>query len=74
MAGALATREATTGPLDGSAEPQAARLFEPGGATLEDLVLEAWEGLMVEGRIECPVCGGSMSAADGCDACGSQLS
>ncbi|MGH2963558.1 MAG: hypothetical protein ACRDL3_15415, partial [Solirubrobacterales bacterium] len=53
----------------GSAEPRAGRsaerLFEPGGLTLEDVVLGAWEALVADGRAECPVCGGAMSMLDG---------
>ena len=60
------------------AEPQtessAQRLFEPGGLTLEDVVLGAWEELVADGRAECPVCGGAMSMLDGCAGCGSDLS
>jgi hypothetical protein len=54
----------------------ASRLFEPGGATLEDSILAVWEDLVAQGRAECPVCGGSMSppADGGCRACGSELS
>ena len=62
----------------GSAEPQtegsATRLFEPGGLTLEDVVLGAWEELVADGGAECPVCGGAMSMLDGCAGCGSDLS
>jgi tRNA(Ile2) C34 agmatinyltransferase TiaS len=50
-----------------------ARLFEPGGVTLEDIVLEAWEDLASQGRADCPVCGDSMTVAGGCRACGSEL-
>ena len=72
---ALATREQAV-----AEQPQAghgaSRLFEPGGATLEDVVLLVWEDLAAEGRAVCPVCGGSMSpsADGGCRACGSALS
>jgi len=52
----------------------AQRLFEPGGLTLEDVVLGAWEELVADGRAECPVCGGAMSMLDGCAGCGSDLS
>ena len=55
------------------AEGSAQRLFEPGGATLEDAVLEIWEELVIHGRAECPICGDSMSAA-GCESCGAELS
>ena len=49
------------------------------GPTLEDSILRAWEGLIVDGRAACPVCGGAMtpgarSAQGGaCAGCGSQL-
>ena len=62
----------------GSAEPQARpstrRLFEPGGPTLEDVVLDAWEELVADGRAECPVCGSAMSLLTGCGGCGAELS
>ncbi len=63
---ALATRVPQT-------EHSDARLFEPDGPTLEDLVLGAWEELVAEGRAECPVCGGAMSAPAGCEGCGTEL-
>ena len=50
------------------------RLFEPAGSTLEDVVLGAWEDLVAGGPAECPVCGGSLRAASGCESCGSDLS
>ncbi|MEK6276948.1 MAG: hypothetical protein AABM29_02915 [Actinomycetota bacterium] len=50
------------------------RLFEPGGSTLEDVILGAWEDLAAGGPAECPVCGGRMRPAGGCDDCGSDLS
>jgi len=86
MTPALATRErAAIGAERGSAEPRGAvgrgsaesrtsRLFDPQGPTLEDRILASWEELSGEGRTECPVCGGSMSAAGGCESCGSELS
>jgi hypothetical protein len=78
MAGALATRNPVAKRVeDGSAEPRAAgsasRLFEPGGATLEDRILRCWDELVGEGRTECPVCSGSMSAVGGCESCASEL-
>ena len=51
----------------------ASRLFEPGSVTLEDSILAVWEGLVAEGRAECPVCGDSISAEGGCAGCGSEL-
>ena len=86
--GALGDEKALTVPVQ-SAQPLPApvgsivgtsrlgpRLFEPGGATLEDVVLHVWEDLAAEGRAVCPVCRGSMSpsADGGCRACGSELS
>jgi hypothetical protein len=66
------------GPQAALAEPQTEsstqRLFEPGGLTLEDTVLGAWEELVANGRVECPVCGGAMSMLTGCEGCGSELS
>jgi hypothetical protein len=50
------------------------RLFKPRGSTLEDVILGAWEELLAGGPAECPVCGGELRAAGGCDACGSDLS
>jgi hypothetical protein len=54
----------------------APRLFEPaaaGGVSLEDKILGAWEDLVAAASAECPVCGGRMRPADGCDSCGSEL-
>ncbi len=63
---ALAERPPTEAPVP--------KLFEPGGLTLEDVVLGVWEDLAARGRAECPVCGGSLATAGGCDTCGSELS
>jgi hypothetical protein len=56
----------------------APRLFEPqrpdGGVTLEERLLAVWEDLTREGHAGCPVCGGRMRAAGGCEHCGSDLS
>ena len=43
-------------------------------ATLESVILSAWEGLVVEGRCACPVCTGEMRAGAQCTNCGSELS
>lgn len=59
--------------IDATTE-RSARLFEPQGLTLEDVVLGAWEDLVAGGPAECPVCGGSMRVVGGCQACGSDLS
>jgi rubrerythrin len=71
---ALATREQGIAEQP-RAERRVPRLFEPGGASLEDSILAVWEDLVAEGRAECPVCGGSMSpsADGGCPSCGSKL-
>ena len=57
-----------------STEGSSERLFEPGGMSLEDVVLERWDRLVADGSAACIVCGGSMSAAGGCDSCGAELS
>jgi tRNA(Ile2) C34 agmatinyltransferase TiaS len=59
--------------IDATTE-RSARLFEPQGLTLEDVVLGAWEDLVAGGPAECPVCGDKMRAAGGCNSCGSDLS
>ena len=63
--------EATSGDGPGL---DSGRLFESGGATLEDLISEAWDDLAAEGRTECPVCSQTMIVAGGCGGCGSELS
>lgn len=70
---------ATASRNDALAEPpatgrSASRLFEPGDVTLEAAILGVWEDLTASGRAECPVCGGRLGAADGCDGCGAELS
>jgi hypothetical protein len=72
---AVATREPDMRvPESGSAEPPTPRLFEPQGPTLEDRILATWDELVSGASAPCPVCGGEMSRADGCDSCGSELS
>ena len=75
---ATATRQdaAAERPRTRQASSSGARstLFEPGGTTLEDSILGVWEDLVAEGNAACPVCGDSMSAAGGCEACGAELS
>jgi hypothetical protein len=53
-----------------------------GGLTLEDLVLDVWEGLAASRSASCPVCGGDMLTRRGagpellggdCCDCGSSL-
>ncbi len=57
-----------------STEGPTQKLFEPGGQTLEDVILGAWEELVADGRAECPVCGGAMTMLSGCKECGAELS
>lgn len=61
-----------------AAERPAARLFEPhrpdGGVSLEERLLAVWEDLTRDGHAGCPVCGGRIHVASGCEACGSELS
>jgi hypothetical protein len=71
VAAAVATEPALT--ERPPTEAPASRLFEPGGSTLEDVVLDVWEDLATIGRAECPVCGGSMGRGAGCDSCGAEL-
>jgi hypothetical protein len=59
--------------IDATTE-RSARLFEPKGLTLEDMILGAWEDLVAGSPAECPVCGGNLRAASGCDSCGADLS
>ena len=59
--------------IDATTE-RSARLFEPKGLTLEDMILGAWEDLVAGSPAECPVCGGKMRAASGCGNCGADLS
>jgi hypothetical protein len=56
------------------AEVPAPRLFEAGGATLEELILDAWGDLLDGRSVGCPLCGGRMAIAGGCTGCGSELS
>lgn len=55
------------------AEQPEMRLFEPGGATLEDSILGVCEELAATGRAECPVCGGRLRVRGACEGCGSEL-
>ena len=55
-------------------EHPAPTLFESGGVSLEDSMLRVWEDLAAGDRAECPVCGGHLRLAGGCDDCGSELS
>ena len=74
----LATRQDAAADRPGVGEASSSgapsALFEPGGATLEDSILGVWDELVAEGNAACPVCGDSMSAAGGCEACGAELS
>lgn len=73
---AVATRRRSPFVIDPPmAERSAQRLFEPrtGGVSLEDSILRIWEDLVDVGSAECPVCGGRLRAAVGCESCGSAL-
>jgi hypothetical protein len=59
---------------DARATGRSARLFEPSGSTLEDVILGAWEDLVAGGPAECPVCRGRLRISSGCGDCGSELS
>ena len=41
---------------------------------LEEVVLTTWAALNAGHPVECPVCQGPLTAADGCSNCGSRLS
>jgi len=71
---AVATAEThvTDSERDG-AEAPTPRLFNPHGPTLEDAILATWEKLATAGQAPCPVCGGEMSHAGGCESCGSEV-
>ena len=74
MMSAVATPEREV--LEGQrpvAAHDATRLFDA-GPTLEDRVVVLWDELTVSGHAVCPVCGGSLRAAGGCEGCGSELS
>jgi hypothetical protein len=71
---AVATRGSARGALVEEPRTDGARLFEPQGRTLEDVILGAWEALEAGRHAECPVCGGSMTMLEGCADCGSELS
>lgn len=40
---------------------------------LEEVVLTTWAALASGHPVECPVCGGALTAAEGCRGCGSHL-
>ncbi len=49
-----------------------------GGATLDELLVGAWEGLSARRPVACPVCAGPMRPSEGatggsCQSCGSRL-
>ena len=52
----------------------ARQLFEPGALTLDERISTTWSRLVSRGAAECPVCSGSMRAAQPCGRCGSELS
>ena len=56
--------------------PQAAPLADRGERErrLEEVMLTTWAALNAGHPVECPVCSGPLTAADGCRSCGSRLS
>ena len=54
--------------LDGSAEGRGER-----DRRLEEVVLTTWAALVAGHPVECPVCGGPLTAARGCTGCGARL-
>lgn len=44
-----------------------------GEPTLESKLLTTWAALIAGYPVECPVCGGPLTAAHGCSRCGSRL-
>ena len=58
-------RRARSGERDSSEERQ---------RRLEEVVLTTWAALLAGHPVECPVCGGPLTAARGCSGCGSRLS
>ena len=40
---------------------------------LDDVVLTTWAALLAGHPVECPVCGGPLTAAQGCSGCGARL-
>jgi hypothetical protein len=72
---AIATSERSVCVADPPAAARSApRLFAPGEVSLEESILRTWEDLTGSGSAECPVCGGRMHLARGCESCGSALS
>ena len=73
---AVATRRRSALVTDSPAAARPApRLFEPrtGGVSLQDSILRTWEDLTGQGSAGCPVCGGRIRVAGGCESCGSSL-
>jgi tRNA(Ile2) C34 agmatinyltransferase TiaS len=72
---ATATREdRLTSPESSVRRGSLQALFESGDVTLEEAILGIWEDLAERGRATCPVCGGHLRSAGGCDSCGTELS
>lgn len=47
---------------------------DEGQRRLEEVMLTTWAALLAGHPVECPVCGGPLTAAHGCRSCGSRLS
>jgi hypothetical protein len=54
-------------------EPRLWEEPETGSATLEEAVLTTFAALAAGHPVECPVCAGPLTLADGCRRCGSHL-
>jgi tRNA(Ile2) C34 agmatinyltransferase TiaS len=70
MSTALAQRTDVIAAPDDLVRPADGRL------TLDELIVDVWEGLFVRGTAPCPVCPGSLTWSDGrgrCSDCGSAL-
>jgi hypothetical protein len=55
-----------------SSIPGASSTREP-EPPLDDVVLTTWAALLAGHPVECPVCGGPLTAAQGCSGCGARL-
>ena len=71
---AVATKPAGA-PLAPGADLAGSRLFEPAGGelSLEDAILGTWDELERQSEAGCPVCGGRITLAHGCEGCGAEL-
>lgn len=56
----VATIDATTGARLDAGSSVADSFTTPGGAMLNELLVDAWERLAARGVVECPLCGGTL--------------